>query len=117
MCLQFFLCNCMLFCCLLSYAQDSDPKDDWQPAVTSQNGKEYPHVNSEGRVKFSSGTITTDDVNNTEVFKEKVQLVFVSFGSKKVDGEGSRSDSDARRSETSASFNGSAVRSSHRSYH
>jgi enterochelin esterase-like enzyme len=28
------------------------PKDDWKPASTNQPGKEYPQVNSEGRVKF-----------------------------------------------------------------
>ncbi len=28
------------------------PVDDWQPAVTNQEGKEYPQVNSEGRVRF-----------------------------------------------------------------
>lgn len=32
-------------------AQDT-PVDDWKPAVTNQEGKEYPQVNSEGRVKF-----------------------------------------------------------------
>ncbi len=26
--------------------------DDWKPAASNQNGKEYPQVNSEGRVKF-----------------------------------------------------------------
>ena len=34
-------------------AQDSPPpKDDWKPAPTNQRGKEYPQVNSEGRIKF-----------------------------------------------------------------
>lgn len=28
------------------------PADDWKPATTNQAGKEYPQVNSEGRVKF-----------------------------------------------------------------
>lgn len=28
------------------------PADDWKPATTNQAGKEYPKVNSEGRVKF-----------------------------------------------------------------
>ena len=33
-------------------AQDNAPKDDWKPATTNQRGKEYPQVNSEGRIKF-----------------------------------------------------------------
>lgn len=28
------------------------PADDWKPASSNQPGKEYPKVNSEGRVKF-----------------------------------------------------------------
>jgi enterochelin esterase-like enzyme len=32
--------------------QEVTPKDDWKPASTNQPGKEYPQVNSEGRVKF-----------------------------------------------------------------
>ncbi|MFO0915133.1 MAG: alpha/beta hydrolase-fold protein [Pirellulales bacterium] len=28
------------------------PVDDWKPAPTNQDGKEYPQVNSEGRVRF-----------------------------------------------------------------
>src|SRR6266700_6477712 len=34
-------------------AQDKAPVDDWKPAPSNQAGKEYPQVNSEGRVKFS----------------------------------------------------------------
>ncbi|MEZ6134584.1 MAG: alpha/beta hydrolase-fold protein [Pirellulaceae bacterium] len=56
--LRFFSCLCMLV--LLGspgYTQDAAPPkaapvDDWKPASTNQNGKEYPQVNSEGRVKF-----------------------------------------------------------------
>lgn len=33
-------------------AQDNRPADDWKPASSNQPGKEYPKVNSEGRVKF-----------------------------------------------------------------
>lgn len=33
-------------------AQDNGPADDWKPASSNQPGKEYPKVNSEGRVKF-----------------------------------------------------------------
>lgn len=34
------------------YSQDAVPVDDWKPAITNQEGKEYPQVNSEGRVKL-----------------------------------------------------------------
>jgi enterochelin esterase-like enzyme len=37
---------------MTGWAQDAVPTDDWKPAVTNQNGKEYPQVNSEGRVKI-----------------------------------------------------------------
>src|SRR5216117_1965528 len=33
-------------------AQDKASVDDWKPAPSNQGGKEYPQVNSEGRVKF-----------------------------------------------------------------
>lgn len=36
----------------LCLAQDKAPADDWKPASSNQPGKEYPKVNSEGRVKF-----------------------------------------------------------------
>ena len=36
----------------LCWAQETKPADDWKPASTNQAGKEYPKVNSEGRVKF-----------------------------------------------------------------
>jgi enterochelin esterase-like enzyme len=36
----------------LCAAQDKAPADDWKPAPSNQTGKEYPQVNSEGRVKF-----------------------------------------------------------------
>lgn len=36
----------------LGLAQNNTPADDWKPASTNQAGKEYPQVNSEGRVKF-----------------------------------------------------------------
>jgi enterochelin esterase-like enzyme len=39
--------------CQLCLAQETPPPvDDWKPAPTNQKGKEYPQVNSEGRVKF-----------------------------------------------------------------
>ncbi len=46
---------CAVFALLLTslpcWAQ-TEPANDWQPASTNQPGKEYPKVNSEGRVKF-----------------------------------------------------------------
>lgn len=36
----------------MAVAQDSTPADDWKSASTNQPGKEYPKVNSEGRVMF-----------------------------------------------------------------
>src|SRR4051812_33232102 len=41
-----------LLSCQLCLAQEKPPVDDWKPASTNQPGKEYPHVNSEGRVRF-----------------------------------------------------------------
>ncbi|HVR36070.1 MAG TPA: alpha/beta hydrolase-fold protein [Methylomirabilota bacterium] len=41
-----------LFVGQLCLAQDKAPADDWKPASSNQPGKEYPKVNSEGRVKF-----------------------------------------------------------------
>lgn len=32
-------------------AQDNPPADDWKPATSNQRGKQYPQVNSEGRVR------------------------------------------------------------------
>jgi enterochelin esterase family protein len=32
-------------------AQTNPPADDWKSATTNQRGKEYPQVNSEGRVR------------------------------------------------------------------
>jgi enterochelin esterase-like enzyme len=36
----------------LGFAQTNAPVDDWKPASSNQPGKDYPKVNSEGRVKF-----------------------------------------------------------------
>jgi enterochelin esterase-like enzyme len=38
--------------CQLCLAQENPPVDDWKPSPTNQKGKDYPQVNSEGRVKF-----------------------------------------------------------------
>jgi enterochelin esterase-like enzyme len=39
---------------------------------------------------FSGGTFSMDDVNKTPGFKEKVKLVFVSFGSRELENRGGR---------------------------
>lgn len=36
----------------LCLAQTNEPVHDWKPAPSNQQGKQYPMVNSEGRVKF-----------------------------------------------------------------
>ena len=35
----------------LGMAQTDEPADDWKPATSNQPGKQYPQVNSEGRVR------------------------------------------------------------------
>ena len=35
----------------LCMAQTNQPADDWKPATSNQPGKQYPQVNSEGRVR------------------------------------------------------------------
>ena len=41
-----------LFASQLTRAQTNEPANDWKPATSNQGGKDYPQVNSEGRVKF-----------------------------------------------------------------
>jgi enterochelin esterase-like enzyme len=50
----------------LCLAQNEPPVDDWKPAPSNQAGKQYPQVNSEGRVKF-------------RIMAPKAQSVGVSF--------------------------------------
>lgn len=50
----------------LAPAQTNEPANDWKPAASNQGGKEYPQVNSEGRVKF-------------RIMAPKAQSVSVSF--------------------------------------
>lgn len=42
----------LLLAARLCVAQTNAPVDDWKPASSNQPGREYPKVNSEGRVKF-----------------------------------------------------------------
>jgi enterochelin esterase-like enzyme len=41
-----------LLCAQPVWAQNQAPADDWKSASSNQPGKEYPKVNSEGRIKF-----------------------------------------------------------------
>ncbi|MBN2477203.1 MAG: hypothetical protein JXB62_21525 [Pirellulales bacterium] len=49
--------------------------------ITLANLDKFSHIGL-----FSGGSISLDDVNNTPGFKEKVKLVFVSYGSRELDG-------------------------------
>jgi enterochelin esterase-like enzyme len=49
--------------------------------VTLANLDKFSHIGL-----FSGGTISMDDVNNAPGFKEKVKLVFVSYGSREIGG-------------------------------
>jgi len=49
---QSLLVLASVLCGQLVFAQDNVPADDWKPASSNQPGKEFPQVNSEGRVKF-----------------------------------------------------------------
>jgi len=55
-----------ILCGQLCAAEDKPPADDWKPAPSNQAGKQYPQVNSEGRVKF-------------RIMAPKAQSVGVSF--------------------------------------
>jgi enterochelin esterase-like enzyme len=48
--------------------------------ITLTNLDKFSHIGL-----FSGGSISLDDVNNTPGFKEKVRLVFVSFGSRELE--------------------------------
>jgi len=50
-------------------------------SITLKNLDTFSHIGL-----FSGGTISLEDVNNTPGFKEKVKLVFVSYGSRELSG-------------------------------
>jgi enterochelin esterase-like enzyme len=50
-------------------------------SITLSNLDTFSHIGL-----FSGGTITLDDVDNTPGFRDKVELVFVSYGSKELGG-------------------------------
>jgi hypothetical protein len=49
--------------------------------ITLKNLDTFSHIGL-----FSGGTISLEDVNSTPGFKEKVKLVFVSYGSRELGG-------------------------------
>jgi enterochelin esterase family protein len=54
-------------------------------SITLANLDTFSHIGI-----FSGGSISTDDVNDTPGFKEKVKLVFVSYGSRELENRRSR---------------------------
>jgi enterochelin esterase family protein len=54
----------------LCVAQTNEPADDWKPAASNQQGKQYPQVNSEGRVR-------------ARVFAPQAQSVMLDLGGAK----------------------------------
>jgi enterochelin esterase-like enzyme len=61
-----FLALASILCGPIFAADDKSPVADWKPAPSNQAGKQYPQVNSEGRVKF-------------RIMAPKAQSVGVSF--------------------------------------
>jgi enterochelin esterase-like enzyme len=59
--------------------------------ITMANLDKFSHIGL-----FSGGTISLDDVNNTPGFKERVKLVFVSYGSRELSGGRSRRGGDPK---------------------
>ena len=53
--------------------------------ITMANLDKFSHIGL-----FSGGTFSMDDVNKTPGFKDKVKLVFVSFGSRELENRGAR---------------------------
>lgn len=70
--LSTFICSGLLLVSI-SWAQDAAPVDDWKPAVTNQEGKEYPQVNSEGRVRFRVNAPEATSVSCT--FRESSEFI------------------------------------------
>ncbi len=48
-------------------------KDDFKPAITNQAGKEYPQVNSQGRIKFRVAAPEAKSVSTT--FRDSTEFV------------------------------------------
>lgn len=61
-------------------------------AIAPANLDQFSHIGL-----FSGGSFSLDDVNKTPGFKDKVKLVFVSFGSRELDGGRARGTAGAPR--------------------
>jgi enterochelin esterase-like enzyme len=59
--------------------------------ITLKNLEVFSHIGL-----FSGGSISMDDVNNTPGFKEKIKLVFVSYGSRELENGKTRFGGDPR---------------------
>jgi hypothetical protein len=59
--------------------------------ITLANLDKFSHIGL-----FSGGSISLNDVNNTPGFKEKVKLVFVSYGSRELGGDRGRRGGDPK---------------------
>ena len=59
--------------------------------ITLKNLDKFSHIGL-----FSGGTISLDDVDNTPGFKDKVKLIFVSYGSRELGGGRSRFGGDPK---------------------
>src|SRR5687768_12865917 len=62
---RFLLTVALMLFCHLCRAKENPPADDWKPASSNQPGKEYPQVNSEGRVRFRIVAPEAKDVGCT----------------------------------------------------
>jgi enterochelin esterase-like enzyme len=60
-------------------------------SITLRNLDKFSHIGL-----FSGGSISMDDVNNSDGFKDKVKLVFVSYGSREIDGGSTRRGGDPK---------------------
>jgi enterochelin esterase-like enzyme len=60
-------------------------------SITLKNLDLFSHIGL-----LSGGSISLDDVNDTPDFREKVKLVFVSYGSRELSGGGSRRGGDPK---------------------
>ncbi|MDY0356099.1 MAG: alpha/beta hydrolase-fold protein [Sedimentisphaerales bacterium] len=61
--------------------------------ITLKNLDKFSHIGL-----FSGGSISLDDVSNAPGFKEKVKLVFVSYGSRELGGDRGRRGGDPKAS-------------------
>jgi enterochelin esterase-like enzyme len=66
-----------------SEAQEVVPVDDWQPASTNQDGKDFPQVNSEGRVRIRvvapEATSVSCSFRDSSAFVKDEQGVWTGF--------------------------------------